>query len=400
MCCAERRAIRFGWFFVAAVMACLAPAILLAETPPIRLVVLGDHGNTKGTAAGMRQVAEQLWRFQNTAAKKIDAVVFLGDNFYPRGLNEKHWQAKREAVLGPFREQGTQRVLGLPRERVHAVTGNHDYYRHHFIGPFGFTETGNNRAAQLEEWTYHFWGCKECGPDTLLLTAPAGETAAELYFFDSALPAARGANASRDEYAALSDRIRANADQAKEFRWRLLLSHHPLKTVGPHGAQGLPCEQWSRWRRFLNWGMRVVGAGNQNLCTTGYRAYVGSVREAIQVAGARFHLALAGHDHNLQLLRDPDPERPLSPALQIVSGAGWESTRVAPADPERGWFTSQETGFAVLDIGPEEILVRFVGAKDGEVLDMGKACDFHIDREGGLERTTPPQDGGCPAVAW
>jgi hypothetical protein len=45
----------------------------------------------------------------------------------------------------------------LPPDRVHALAGNHDYYSHHLLIPFGFTTMGNRREEALTDiWTYQW----------------------------------------------------------------------------------------------------------------------------------------------------------------------------------------------------------------------------------------------------
>jgi hypothetical protein len=85
----------------------------------VRLLAVGDTGDDKGSADVVKALEAQV------RAHRTDAVVFLGDNFYPAGLNGKDWQGLLERVMNPFRNV----VDAVGSNNVHAVTGNHDYYQ-------------------------------------------------------------------------------------------------------------------------------------------------------------------------------------------------------------------------------------------------------------------------------
>ncbi|NUM77095.1 hypothetical protein HUU40_22280, partial [candidate division KSB1 bacterium] len=79
---------------------------------------MGEAGDIlKHNAAVMRKMYRE---------DKFHALIFLGDNFYPIGLNIPRAKVSKKikSVLGPFNE--VTRSLG--RSQVHALAGNHDYY--------------------------------------------------------------------------------------------------------------------------------------------------------------------------------------------------------------------------------------------------------------------------------
>ncbi len=107
---------RFGVLWAVPVMAALAgcgPSPDAAD-PPVRFMALGDVGSG---GPAQREVAAQMARtYREWGA---DFVLFLGDNFYPAGVDTAEdpiWHSHFESVYDP---------AGLPLP-VYAVAGNHD----------------------------------------------------------------------------------------------------------------------------------------------------------------------------------------------------------------------------------------------------------------------------------
>jgi hypothetical protein len=379
----------------AAVAQVLVLTFALPAHGAVRIALVGDQGddappNPIPCFGAERQplgcLGEALSRIQAggvAEARPFDALVFLGDNFYPRGLNESHWQEKRDAVLRHF--EGL-----LPADRVHAVPGNHDYYQFFLGQPFGFTTIGNAREKEIPRWTYHYWWPEEAvyevGPGARL----------QVVFLDSARIVGLGPRYSGESLQALTTLLRARADDPT-VRWRFVAMHHPLRAVGHHGNYGRSCESWPWIERHL------PPLAIQDTCSTRYRDYVESVREAIEASGVRVQLALSGHDHSLQILDRPSTRE----IVQVISGAATETKLVAPADPARGTFTSAATGsnppasrprsefgFAEVEVGETAAVVRFRSSRDGMPVPLGGVCEFSVDLEGALH-TTPCGTGAA-----
>ena len=215
------------------------PPIVPASPEVLRLMVVGDTGKDTPTRDRVVQASRTV-----CAARGCDALILLGDNVYPRGVQPGE-EARSLGLLEPW---GT---VGVP---VYAVLGNHDWGH------------GNDHAAadaQLQladglpwlhlatDWT------ASAGPATLL----ALDTTR--IFWD-------GAGRS----AWLPDAV------ARASGWRVVIGHHPLRSTGPHGDAGT-YEGWP-WVPWLS-GRAVEAALTDGLC------------------GAA-DLYLAGHDHSRQWL--------------------------------------------------------------------------------------------------
>ena len=275
-----------------------APAPRSADVR-LSLLALGDwgrHPEDGNAPPAQMQVGEALAREDLRAP--VDALVFLGDNFYPHGLEKGEGEPRlRLNVAAPYchfaklTEKGERALGGDCAEREadrHPVPlwvglGNHD---HHL--PIGAAARGRGHARVRRELA----AASARPVETLEL--PQGVS---LIFYDSSLTAAvaeRGA-AGADPRAGESEGAVADPGRAPSVR------------------------RHARRRR--------------------------GVESAIAASGVRAQLHLAGHIHDL---RAGELAAPL-PALQIVSGAGGgheSSGKTLPGET----FQRSALGFARVDL--------------------------------------------------
>ena len=266
----------------------------------------------------------------------FQSVIVLGDNFYNTGLNiaADDVESEIKSVLGPFRE--TFEHLG--RGNIHAIAGNHDYYRRNAIEasllfglvsfeemPVGLNDRGNEREAEIQEWTYHYRM-----PAQVSYAIPGTPDSVQLIFVDSSLPLRINPQLWRLPLDSLRQILVSSAAHPG-IRWRVLCLHHPWYSVGEHGGYSIWNDEANRVDYLTNcdkdsnavaWLKNWIDP--EDLCTAAYRAYVDSLREILHQSGARIALALAGHEHSLQLLAGAthDPACRNCPSVHIISGAG------------------------------------------------------------------------------
>jgi hypothetical protein len=232
-----------------------------------------------------------------------DALVLLGDNFYPDGLTKRNLVEQiRVHLVQPFcrfldlsgpRSGEVADACGLPPDRRHpvpiyAVLGNHDHKAPE--------SPGLQREAVprfISNWRLH-QGVAD------LVELGRGLS---LVLLDSAAPEPR-----RDP-----ERVREALARARG-PWRILAAHHPIAP-------------------------RIGGAHERP-------AYREAMRRAIAETGVPVQLFLSGHRHNLQLIEMEPP----GPALHVIAGAG--STRKRLCDPpfENRRFAIETTGFARVEL--------------------------------------------------
>ena len=374
----------------------------------LTVIAMGNAGESGSILRGNSAYISEMYTGQHDAGH-YQALFFLGDNFTPTGLNVPASSVEGDIAssLRPFQVP----MDGLGRGRVHALPGEHDYYSRnalessvffglikHQEGPSGMSSKGNERAAQISGWTFHFGM-----PARLALPLEAGSAdSAEFIFFDSALLLRSEPATWRPVLDSLR-RMLAAEKESKGVLWRVLCTHHPLASVGEHGGytewdedEGVvgyltSCDKDSNpsgWVR--NW------LDPEDLCAPRYRQYIDSLMEAVREGQVAVQAVLSSHDRSLQLLDAGIPAEHCSfcPRVQIVSGAGSEVSRVKfPSPPHE--FTAalplpreegfSAPGFVQMQFTQDRLRLVFYSGKSGNPIDMGGGhTEFWIDRQGTL----------------
>lgn len=257
----------------------------------------------------------------------VDALLFLGDNFYWDGLEPGEVVTRvRQNLAAPycaFLEPEAPRADEIgsacdlePEQRhpvpIYAVLGNHDHNHPESPGlqrdvlplfvPNWYVPGGPAQAIDLPG-----------GLSLVLLdtTVMPGDPEAERAMVE-ALRASRGP-------------------------WRVLATHHPLA--------------WARDPQEDPYRARLL--------------------ERIRSAGVDVQLVISGHEHNLQAIEMAPP----GPALQIVSGSGSKVRELKTSNPALR-FASAEPGFARLDLvgdGREQrLVVSLFGTRHRPPLPAGR----------------------------
>lgn len=316
------------------------------------LFLIGDAGSP----APREPVLVSLER-DVRAAPAEKAIVFLGDNVYPRGLPPAESPDRREAE----RRLLDQMQVGLRTgTRTWFVPGNHDW---NYMGPGGwdamkrqtaYIAAHGGRLVHLlprngcpgpevvdlgprfrlimldTQWWVHEYdrpadstaGCGTWTEDQVVDSLRVAVLGAETK--DSVQAAGDSAQERRDSTAA--DSLEAVADTIRD-RVVVVLAHHPLATFGEHGGHFSWLDQIFPLRRFASWlwiplpGIgsaeavaRREGNTNQDLAGPRYQRMLDGFAKAFQD-----HPPLvfaAGHDHNLQVLRG------VRARYVLVSGGG------------------------------------------------------------------------------
>jgi hypothetical protein len=282
----------------------------VAGTPRLSLLALGDAGNYR-EREWLPDISGRVGLAMEAADRQrpVDALVFLGDNFYPAGLRELELTSRIAMnVVRPYcrfvdlagpRSSEVARACALPAGERHpvpilAVVGNHD----------GSKESISLQTEALPRFVTN-WEMprraitvRELGQGVSLILLQSYELVRK-----------------PERIGALSEAIRSARGP-----WRILVAHHPF--TEPSG----PFE-------------------------TRYRD---GARQAIDEAGLPVQLALGGHHHLLQILA-PSPPLP----LQVVSGAGGRAADPPSGQPAELWGKKQN-GFARVDLVEREGEERLV----------------------------------------
>ncbi|HKC52251.1 MAG TPA: metallophosphoesterase [Myxococcota bacterium] len=282
--------------------ACATPRIASHEPrgPDVRLslLALGDWGRIpKAGASPPKQLRVGEALAEEDRRAPADALVFVGDNFYPHGLEAAELEPRLRAnLVGPYCHFLQLSDLGVralgdacpePESRRHplplwAVLGNHDHY-----SPAAIELESRRIPDYVPNW-------RLLGLPVETLELPQGVS---LIFYDStALRLPSGAS----HLPLLTKALRESRGP-----WRILVAHHPIDFQdASHGIEG-----------------------------------------AIADSGARAQLLLVGHIHDLRAGR---LEPPL-PALQLISGGGGAAESNHKTLPDQLWQL-KSTGFARIDL--------------------------------------------------
>ncbi len=379
-----------------------------AVSGPLTVLAFGDAGEDNSILRGNAMYAAEMMTGEHDAGR-YQAMIFLGDNFNPVGLNvpSNDVGGTVSSILGhfdvPFRELG--------RPNVHAIPGEHDYYARTAVNrqilfglftisefPVGLTDRGNLREAAVDLWTYH-WHMP--GEAVYPLQDGAADSA-QFVFFDSS-PLLRTEPSTWHPVLDSLRKLLVLSARRPGIVWRIFCTHHPLRSVGEHAGytewdtEGqqveylTPCNKDTNAPGWLrNW------FDPEDLCADRYRAYVDSVEEAFLSAGVRIQLVLAAHDHSLQLLSDPGPAgaRGSLPRVHLISGASSQVSRVklptpplvfTSADPSPSRKGESQAGFAQLRFEGNRLRIEFFSARTGDLIDMGGGKkEFWVAESGSL----------------
>jgi hypothetical protein len=294
------------------------------------------------------------------------AVIFLGDNVYPKGL----------APPGnPTRAHG-QRVLdaqitAIGRARGYFIPGNHDWER---WGPDGwfFLKT---QEEYLETHAPDIvmepsGGCP--GP----VAVDFGEHFRLVFIDPSALSVdgtelwaeqARCKHSSADQTL---DALRSEFSTPNE-RSIILLSHYPVITGGPHGGHYTWREHLFPLVEFYDYMWiplpvigsiyplsRIWGVTDTDMMAQAYVEYVDLLLETTQPEAPL--LIAAGHDHSLQVHRDATGR------FHVVSGAGSASKVDRVGKLDTSLMSVAAPGYMRLDSNTDGTLRLSVTAIDGK----------------------------------
>ncbi len=283
----------------------IAPdAALRDEKYNLHFLALGDWG--RNGADHQLQVAKQLgnWATENPN----DFIVALGDNFYPSGVTSEHdplWHYSFENIYTDFKLQWDW----------YPILGNHDYKS----DPDAQVRYSNiSRRWKMPARYYS----KEVslGHDNgtlLMLFIDTNPLIPEFYNNKEYGPFVAG-QAPEKQLEWIEETLR---NASPNVRWKMVIGHHPIYTVGP----------------------RI-----KNYDTLAVRKVLRGIFEKHKV-----DIYLSGHDHSLQHLKTDDFTH------QFISGAGSEITPVS-SGVSYSKFEAADYGFMYFSLNSKSVNVKVI----------------------------------------
>jgi hypothetical protein len=344
----------------------MSAVLLLA----FHLFLVGDAGEPAPDEPVLRALQAEVARSPDSSA-----VVFLGDNLYPKGL-----PPESDPDFAEMARRIDAQVDGVraANARTIFIPGNHDWAR---SGPDGLARVrsqearvearGGARVAWLPDG-----GCP--GPVVVDDVHPALRLVVidtQWWLHPHEKPgegSSCGVDTADEFVAALREAVATAPD-----RRVIVLGHHPIASRGRHGGHYDFVDHVFPLRAIASWlWVPLPGVGSlypiarrnglsaQDLSSGGYRALRDALLEAF--AGAPPFLYASGHDHSLQLLDGPAELGPAAPRHLVVSGAGIFG-HASAADTDDARFASGDAGFFRLDVeaGGRTILRVFLAGPEG-----------------------------------
>jgi hypothetical protein len=321
-----------------------APPVPVVDANEIEATLLRS-GDAGAPALGGEPVLRALRTVAATNPHQ-NLVLFLGDNIYPHGLppgsDPQRGEAERRLVA-------QIEVLTESRARGVFIPGNHDWdtgaeavRRQQRL----IDERGQGLATQRPAGA-----CP--GPDLLDVTDEV-----RLILIDTGwwlYDGPRGSDdCERSEPEDVLAALRGALDEAGQ-RHVLFVAHHPLDSGGRHGGHfdllehifPLRHAHPNLWIPLPLLGsiypvVRMLGFVRQDLPSDGYQAMIAGLRATFAVHPPL--AAIAGHEHNLQVLRGA-PERYI-----LVSGGGIFGHTSQAHLLENTEYAAKAAGFMRLDI--------------------------------------------------
>jgi len=363
----------------------LAPAPNLDSMDQSRIgatvFLIGDAGDAKEDDRVLVELARQ-----GKLAPRSSAIVFLGDNVYPRGIPAADDPGRADAERKLFRQAALADSTGLP---VYFIPGNHDWAMHRREGwssvqraDFLLRAYGRQRKLVVEQRPYG--GCP--GPSVINV----GErlrvvTVNTHWWLHGWLRPGYGDEKELGPFPGVEDPIEkcplttevGVADslrrifQSDDRRVYILAGHHPLQSHGEHGGfyprvtyllplipTGITPWLWVPigWviplLRTKGCGMtaKVVKSLRQLCPQDEINPMNRAMRTQIEGTFSDRHplIYVAGHEHALEVLRR-GPNRYL-----LVSGAGMENHQTLVWRGDSTIYSSDRPGFMRVDLLPSD----------------------------------------------
>jgi len=340
----------------------IPPHVPIAEPHPDSvesvLFLIGDAGMTLESypAVTVQLQREVEWWSARLGRDSATAVIFLGDNVYPRGV---HAPGDPEYPRDSAQLDDQVSVVRGPAATRYRTTawftaGNHDWAQ-------STTERGLRQLRYQEALLNRV---RSRGPRVSLLPR-AGDGGPHIVdvgrhlrvlFVDTAWWLLEISEEAKQK---VIDGVEA-AMRDRGQREIVIVAHHPLKSGSAHG--GLI----SVWQTLgVEYLLSKSGAMLQDLNSIPYRALNTGLRGVFERAGPPLLFA-GGHDHSLQVLEATDPT---DPHFMIVSGAASKTSKVE-------WrpgmlFKESNPGYMRLVTWKNGIVQLFVTAAPDDAVDCG-----------------------------
>lgn len=371
---------RFSLFvFCSWLLSCQYVAAQEAGQDTFYLYLIGDGGEP---TVGNEKYRETIQRIQQSNGNIPSALVFLGDNVYPRGLEaEGHSNRKQgEEILK------SQISIAKNIDQVFFIPGNHDWKRGRLNG---FNQLMNQQAwiDSLNNKSIQFLPRDGCpGPVEVNLSEDLVLVIIDSQWWLHSWEKPQGENSLCDTkdikevIASLEDILQRN-----DGKQVVVVAHHPIYTYGEHGGVSRLKDHLfplTNAAKGLYLPLPVLGSiyplyrkafGNiQDVAHPTYRQFRTAVHELLKKYPGAIYAS--GHEHALEYSNRDSVH-------YVVSGAGSKTTFVK----NKGYslFAKSEIGFSrIVLTSTNQLRIEFyTNEKDSPVFVKQSFLPPRVDQE-------------------
>src|SRR5687768_14000865 len=351
-----------------------------------RIILIGDAGEQKENVHPELEFLKKSFDLD-----KRTTVIYLGDNIYPQGL-PSHYASNYEEKKQVLDSQ-INIVLGK-EATAYFIAGNHDWMQ----GRSGGYQQLRNQyryITSLNRPNVRFLPTDACpGPQEIAIndkiTLVVIDSQWWLHRFDK--PTIRSGCESSTEAELLSslrEIVSRNEDKLLVFA-----AHHPFITFGRHGGYYNLKQHifpFTDLKPKLFIPLPVLGSIYPiargvfgNIQDTKHPIYTNFSRGVDRILSTHPNcIRVAGHEHNLQLIKE-------GKNYYVVSGAGAKQSEITKDD--RLIYSSTKNGFATIDvIKNDNVYVRFFSSENDTATNaMFTQALPPIDSSGLTKKTIKP----------
>lgn len=292
---------------------------LFSQSDSVVIYLVGDAGND--TAPGSALLALQKRLKKDSAA----TVIYLGDNVYPHGLNDRIDDGK---VSDEEKKLMSQFVpLKGHKGSAYMIPGNHDWKAqrqggHKFVKAQAEWVNAYFKDSLKIKGGYYPTGAMP-GPVSVLIAEKIRLIMIDSQWF---IQKRSGKIVGKDKdgrkatenacWTSLEAEILASILRGEQL---IFAVHHPLISAGTHGAPMKFVRFMVNYTPLQLFGLMGVNrALSQNVNQPGYKKYRKKLEGLLKASG-KDHILVAGHEHNFQVWK-------MEWGTQIISGSGSKSS--------------------------------------------------------------------------
>lgn len=324
-----------------------------SRKPAFSFFLIGDAGNSDQTES---QQTLSLLKSRLDKADSASALIFLGDNIYPKGMPSKKSDQRKAA------ERKIQNQIDIQKDfngSTYFIPGNHDWYS----GLKGLNEQEEYITEQLGKKS--FLPRKGCAIDGIKINSEISLITVDSQWYLENWDRQKNINADcsiktrQDFFDEFESQL--NKNQNKLI---LVAIHHPVMSNGTHGGQFSVQKQIFPLESkiplpgigtLINLIRKTSGASPQDNQNAVYREM--NNRLTTLIADRENVIFVSGHDHNLEYIEDGNIK-------QIISGSGSKTEAARAINPND--FSAGIQGYAILDVFDDgRSKVSFWGNENG-----------------------------------